>query len=223
MRMRLLIVEDNRDLAAALYRLLSAEGHVVESAPDGDIADAMLRTDRFDLVVLDIGLPHIDGFSLLRHLRRRASDTAVLILTARGALDDRVRGLDLGADDYMTKPFDSSELEARIRALLRRRAGAKGNLVRVSGLTLDVAARRIGIGDTPLDLPKREFDLLEALILRAGRVVPKPELCEAVSPLDEPLTPGAVELYVSRLRKKLEPAGVHVRALRGLGYLLEAS
>jgi two-component system OmpR family response regulator len=221
--MRLLIVEDNAELASALLRILQSEGHVVDTAADGEDADALLAAESFDLVVLDIGLPSIDGFTLLRRLRSRSSDTAVLVLTAHGGLEDRVRGLDLGADDYMTKPFEIAELEARIRALLRRKAGAKGNVVRVSDLALDVAARRVTIGEAPLELPKREFDLLEALVLRAGRVVAKSELGEAISPLEDPMTDSAVELYVSRLRKKIEMAGVRIRVLRGLGYIMETS
>lgn len=221
--MRLLIVEDNNELATALSRILRANGHVVDIATDGTDADALLATEFFDLVVLDLGLPHMDGLDVLRRLRARSSDTIVLVLTARADLADRVKGLDLGADDYISKPFEVEELEARIRALLRRRAGASGSAVRLGTLIFDVANREVQIGDEKVELPKRELDLLEALILRTGRVAPKSELSEAISSLDDAISEGALELYISRLRKKVEPAGLRIRTLRGLGYMLEAA
>jgi len=221
--MRLLIVEDNDELATALSRILRADGHVVDIATDGSDADAALATEFFDLVVLDLGLPLMDGLDVLRRLRARSSDTIVLVLTARADLADRVKGLDLGADDYIAKPFEVEELEARIRALLRRRAGARGSAVRLGSLVFDVAARKVQIGDQQVELPKRELDLLEALLLRTGRVAPKTELSEAISSIDDAISEGALELYISRLRKKVEPAGLRIRTLRGLGYMLEAA
>lgn len=219
--MRVLVVEDNDRLAETLISLLRSEGHAVDHVANGEDADAVLAAETFDLVVLDLGLPGMDGLDVLRHLRDRRNETAVLVLTGRGALDDRVKGLDLGADDYMTKPFEVEELEARVRALLRRRARAAGKDLRVGNLLFDVSARVARLDGQPFDLPKRELDLLEALMVRAGRVADKQELIEAISPFDEELSESAIELYVSRLRKKLEPVGVRIRMLRGLGYVLE--
>ncbi len=221
--MRILVVEDNPELAATLEHLLRADGHAVDIATDGEGADAVLSAETFDLAVLDLGLPGLDGLEVLKRLRRRRDDTAVLVLTARGALDDRVRGLDLGADDYLTKPFDIAEFEARVRALLRRRVGAQGGMVAVGPLTFDVASRRATLHGVVLDLPRRELDLLEALVVRGERVVTKRELADSVSSFGDPLTESAVELYMSRLRRKLEPAGIRIRSLRGLGYVLEAA
>lgn len=219
--MRVLVVEDNDRLAETLISLLRSEGHAVDHVANGEDADAVFAAETFDLVVLDLGLPGMDGLDVLRHLRDRRNETAVLVLTGRGALDDRVKGLDLGADDYMTKPFEVEELEARVRALLRRRARAVGKDLRVGNLLFDVSARVARLDGQPFDLPKRELDLLEALMVRAGRVADKQELIEAISPFDEELSESAIELYVSRLRKKLEPVGVRIRMLRGLGYVLE--
>ena len=221
--MRLLIAEDNTELATALSRILRADGHLVDIASDGADADALLASEFFDLVVLDLGLPLMDGLDVLRRLRARSSQTIVLVLTARADLADRVKGLDLGADDYIAKPFEVEELEARIRALLRRRAGASGSAIQLGELKFQVAERQVQIADQHIELPKRELDLLEALILRAGRVTPKSELSEAISTLDDPISEGALELYVSRLRKKVEPGGLRIRTLRGLGYMLEAT
>lgn len=219
--MRLLVVEDNDRLAETLTSLLRVDGHAVDLVTSGEDADATLAAEGFDLVILDLGLPDMDGLEVLRRLRDRRGETAVLILTSRGALDDRVKGLDLGADDYLTKPFEVEEFEARVRALLRRRARAAGSSLSVGELDFDVSARAASLRGAPLDLPKRELDLLEALMVRAGRVASKQELVEAICPFDGSVSEGAIELYISRLRKKLEPMGVRIRALRGLGYMLE--
>jgi len=219
--MRLLVVEDNDRLAETLTSLLRGEGHAVDLVSNGEDADATLAAESFDLVILDLGLPGMDGLDVLRRLRDRRAETAVLILTSRGALDDRVKGLNLGADDYLTKPFEIEEFEARVRALLRRRARANGSSLVVGELQFDVSARTACLRGAALDLPKRELDLLEALMVRAGRVTSKRELVEAISDFDGSVSEAAIELYVSRLRRKLEPEGVRVRVLRGLGYMLE--
>lgn len=219
--MRLLVVEDNDRLAESLTSLLRADGHAVDRVSNGEDADATLAAEAFDLVILDLGLPGMDGMDVLRRLRDRRTETAILILTSRGALDDRVKGLDLGADDYLTKPFEIEEFEARVRALLRRRARAAGSSLTVGELNFDVSARIASLRGASLDLPRRELDLLEALMVRAGRVASKQELVEAISDFDGSVSESAIELYVSRLRRKLEPEGVRIRALRGLGYLLE--
>lgn len=219
--MRLLVVEDNARLAETLTSLLRGEGHAVDVVSDGEEADATLAAEAFDLVILDLGLPGMDGLEVLRRLRDRRAETAALILTSRGALDDRVKGLNLGADDYLTKPFEIEEFEARVRALLRRRARAAGSALTVGELSFDVSARTASMRGLPLELPRRELDLLEALMVRAGRVASKRELVEAISAFDGSISETAIELYVSRLRRKLEPDGVRIRALRGLGYMLE--
>lgn len=219
--MRLLVVEDNDRLAESLTSLLRGDGHAVDRVASGEEADATLAAEAFDLVILDLGLPGMDGMDVLRRLRDRRAETAVLILTSRGALDDRVKGLNLGADDYLTKPFEIEEFEARVRALLRRRARAAGSSLSVGELSFDVSARSASLRGMPLDLPRRELDLLEALMVRAGRVASKGELVEAISDFDGSVSESAIELYVSRLRRKLEPEGVRIRALRGLGYMLE--
>lgn len=219
--MRLLVIEDNDRLAETLTSLLRGEGHAVDLVTNGEDADATLAAEAFDLVILDLGLPGMDGLDVLRRLRDRRAETAVLILTSRGALDDRVKGLNLGADDYLTKPFEVEEFEARVRALLRRRARAAGSPLSVGELIFDVSARTASLQGAALDLPKRELDLLEALMVRAGRVASKPELVEAISAFDGSVSESAIELYISRLRRKLEPKGLRIRALRGIGYILE--
>ena len=222
--MRLLIVEDDRLLADGLYRSLTQMGFAVDVASDGGSADHMLVKQSYDLVILDLGLPQLDGFEVLRKLRRRTGGTGtapVLILTARDELEDRVKGLDLGADDYMTKPFDLPELEARVRALIRRgKFGASPQLVH-GRLRFDTIGRRALLDDRPLDLSARELSVLETLLLNVGRVVSKEHLAEQLSGWGEEPGTNAIEVYIHRLRKKLEAAEVTVRTIRGLGYLLD--
>jgi two-component system OmpR family response regulator len=219
--MRILIVEDDRILADGLSRSLEQAGYALDCARSGEQADGMLAAQDYDLVVLDLGLPRMDGFEVLRRLRSRGSRSPVLILTARDAVQDRVRGLDLGADDYLTKPFDLIELEARMRALIRRgQFGASAQLV-FGQLTLDTAGRRAMVGNKPLELSARELGVLEIFMLRASRVVSKEQIMERLCNWDEEVGDNAIEVYVHRLRKKLEPSGIHIRTIRGLGYLLE--
>jgi two-component system OmpR family response regulator len=219
--MRLLIVEDHPILANGLITALKGADYAVDHAATGEQADHMLATQHYDAVILDIGLPKLDGYEVLRRMRRKGSKTPVLMLTARDALEDRVKGLDLGADDYLTKPYDLPELEARVRALIRRgQSGGGADLIH-GDLTLDTAGRRATIKDTPLDLSARELGVLEVLMLRAGRVVSKEQLAEQLYGWGEEVGANAIEVYVHRLRKKLEPAGINVRTIRGLGYLLE--
>jgi len=219
--MRILIVEDDPVLADGLMRSLRAFDYAVDCATDGGEADHVLAAQNYDLVILDIGLPKLDGYEVLRRLRRRGSKTPVLFLTARDGLDDRIRGLDLGGDDYLTKPFDLPELEARVRAHIRRGQSGGGSLLVHGALTLDTAGRRATLNGEPLDLSAREFGVLEVLMLRSGRVVNKDQLAEQLYGWDEEVGPNAIEVYVHRLRRKLEPAGVAIRTIRGLGYLLE--
>ena len=216
--MRILVVEDDTLLADGLTAALTRAGHAVLQAKTGRQADAMLATDAFDLVVLDIGLPDIDGFEVLRRLRARRAATNVLVLTARDAVEDRVHGLDLGADDYLTKPFSVSEFEARVRALLRRTTTPPGS-VSIAGLTIDAAAKRVRVHDKPVELTPREWALLELFLARPDRVLSKDQIAENLFAFDEHLSPNAIEVYVSRLRTKIEPAGVHIRTVRGFGYM----
>jgi two-component system OmpR family response regulator len=219
--MRILIVEDDSVLADGLTRTLRHADYAVDNATNGGDADHVLAAQSYDLVILDLGLPGLDGFEVLRRMRRRGSSVPVLVLTARDALQDRVKGLDLGADDYMIKPFDLPELEARVRALIRRGQSGGGSVLTHGALVLDTAGRRATLGSDPLDLSARELGVLEVLMMRSGRVVNKEQLAEQLYGWDEEVGPNAIEVYVHRLRKKLEPAGVSIRTIRGLGYLLE--
>jgi two-component system OmpR family response regulator len=217
----ILVVEDDTLLAEGLISALTRAGHAVEHASQGRHADKLLTDRSFDLAVLDVGLPDIDGFEVLRRLRQRRSKINVLVLTARDAVEDRVHGLDLGADDYLTKPFSVSEFEARVRALLRR-VSTTTTTWSVGGLTVDVGAKRVKVDDRPVDLTPREWALLELFLTRPGRVLSKGQIAESLFSYDDQLSPNAIEVHVSRLRSKIEPAGVFIRTVRGFGYLWEA-
>jgi len=219
--MRLLLVEDDPVLSSALVRALSQAAYAVDVADTGDGAREVLRNDVYDLVVLDIGLPRIDGFELLRELRARGARVPVLVLTARDELDDRVRGLDLGADDYLTKPFDLPEFEARVRALIRRGHYSASSTLRNGRLRLDTAGRRLYCNDQPIDVSVRELAVIELLMLREGRVVTKEQMVDHLYGWNEEVGSNAIEVYIHRLRKKLEPAGANIRTVRGMGYLLD--
>ena len=221
--MRILVVEDNRTLADGLAAVLRGSGYAVDVVNDGVSADAVLATETFDLVILDLNLPEMDGLAVLRAMRARKNMSSVLILTARGALDERVKGLDLGADDYMTKPFEVSELEARVRVLLRRQAGLRGASVSFGEISLDTNSRTLSGHGQPMEIPARELSVLETLLLRAGKVVAKQSIIQSLAAFDEDLSSNAVEQYVSRLRKRLAPYGLTVRTARGLGYYLDRS
>lgn len=223
--MRLLLVEDHADLAEWVGRALRQAGFVLDVLGRGDHADQALRTEHYDVVILDLSLPGMDGLEVLRRLRHRegapdaSPPTPVLVLTARGSTEERVQGLNLGADDYLTKPFEIAELEARIKALLRR-AGNQVPLVRLGRLEFDTTTRMATIDGEPLALTPRELAVLEALLSRIGRPVAREALFEKVFEFDADARVEAIEIYVSRLRKKLEGAGVAINTLRGLGYLL---
>jgi len=222
--MRLLIVEDDAPLASGLRRMLEAEGYAVDVTARGEEAVLAASQERFDLVILDIGLPQMDGFEVLRRLRAGASAARpmpVLVLTARDAVDDRVRGLDLGADDYMAKPFAMPELTARVRALLRR-SQAHGDPRIVHGpLAIDTVARRAFLRGEPLELAAREWAVLEVLLAKVEKIVSKEAIIQAVAGWGDDLSPNAIEVYISRLRSKLEPTGIRIRTVRGFGYMLE--
>ena len=219
--MRILIAEDDPVLADGLARSLRAVGYAVDAVSDGEQADAALTAQGFDLVILDLGLPRLGGLEVLRRLRARNGTAPVLILTAADSVEQRVRGLDLGADDYMAKPFALSELEARVRALTRRALGANQSLLRHGALTLDLAGRVAAIGNSPLDLSARELGLLAILLQRAGRLVSKEQLVDHLCEWGEEVSNNAIEVYVHRLRKKLEAGSIRIVTVRGLGYCLE--
>lgn len=219
--MRILVVEDDPLLAESLVRALQQQGYGVGHARRGQDADTALRTNRFDLLLLDIGLPDVDGFEVLRRLRARSDATPVLVVTAREAVDERVHGLDLGADDYLTKPFSLSELEARVRALLRRAKPTLAARIRVGGLTVEPAAKRARIDGNPVELTAREWTLLELFLARPGHALSKVTIAQTIGDSTAAIAPNTVEVYVSRLRSKLEPAGIVIRTVRGFGYLWE--
>jgi two-component system OmpR family response regulator len=219
--LRILLVEDDGILANTLSLVLHQSGYVVDLVNDGTSADHALTHDVYDLVVLDLGLPGLDGMQVLKRLRSRKSQVPVLILTARDSLSDRVGGLDLGADDYLTKPFDLPELEARIRALIRRKHGTSDTFIEYGPLQYDSIGKRVMVGDQILDLSARDISVLEILLLRAGRVVSKEHLAERLYGWGEVIGNNAIEVGIHRLRKKLEPVGINIRTIRGLGYLLD--
>jgi len=218
---RLLIVEDDGSLAAGLARALELEGHAVEHLETGEAALARIVETGFDLVVLDIGLPGIDGFEVLRRLRLAGQSMPVLVLTARDAVGDRVHGLDLGADDYMTKPFALPELAARVRALIRRGQADAGPRTAHGPLEVDRQGRRAFLAGAPLELAAREWAVLQILLDKVERVVSKESFIESLTHWEEELSANAIEVYISRLRAKLEPAGIRIRTVRGFGYMLE--
>lgn len=220
--MRLLLVEDTVRLGELLSEGLVHDGFVVDWRQDIEGAAEAVASATYDLILLDLGLPDGDGLDWVRTLRRATDLTPILVLTARGGLDDRVTGLDAGADDYLVKPFEASELSARCRAILRRPGQRLAPVLQVGPLTFDVASRQAMHGDLPIELSRREGDLLEALMRRAGSVVTRGSLEESLYAFNEPVTPNAVEVAVSRLRRKLDDAGCTgmLHTVRGLGYLL---
>ena len=220
--MRLLIVEDDQELSEALSALLRQSGYEVDAHSDGRAAlNALLASD-YDLAVIDLMLPGMNGVALVRSLRKQNRGLPILIITARDSLEDRVGGLDAGADDYLVKPFEMPELEARIRALLRRQRADRDSEIRVGSLTMVPGQPRVSLGGTNVDLPASELALLETLATRLGRVVSKQTIAERLSRGGNPPSDTAIEVCVHRLRRRLGPFGLKVRTLRGFGYLLES-
>jgi two-component system OmpR family response regulator len=219
-RMHVLLVEDDAVLADGLTRVLQGHGMLVEVAGNGMLADQLLQRPAVAVAVLDIGLPGIDGFEVVRRLRARGSTLPVLLLTARDAVEDRVRGLEIGADDYLVKPFATAELVARIKALARR-GTPQPAVLGLGALTLDTDARRARIGERLVDLSVREWAVLEYLLQHGARVVSKQQIIDAILPWGDDLTLNAVEVYISRLRLKIADAGISIRTIRGFGYMLE--
>lgn len=219
--MRILIAEDDSILADGLSRSLRYEGYAVDVVSDGSSADSALQLQAFDLLILDLGLPQMSGFTVLQKLRQRRSALPVLILTATDSVDKRVQGLDLGADDFMSKPFALTELEARVRALTRRSAGTRASVLRHKRLSFDLNGRIAMIDDQPLELSARETSLIEIFLSRSGRMISKHQLVDLLCEWGEEVTTNAIEVYIHRLRKKIEPSGARILTVRGLGYCLE--
>ncbi len=219
--MRVLIVEDDTALADGLQRTLRQSGYAVDHAPNGELALRACAEEHYDLIVLDVGLPGMDGFEVLRALRKRNPTGSILLLTARDLESDHVKGLDLGADDYVTKPFSLPELEARIRALIRRSQSVRSPRMRYGALQIDTVARRADVDGQALELTPREWGVLEYLLAHAGQVVSKEQMLQALCSWDDSLTYNAFEVYVSRLRAKLQSAGLKIRTVRGFGYIFE--
>lgn len=221
--MRIVLVEDNISVAKGLRYHLEDAGHAVDMLHDGEEADLFLQNDGADIVVLDINLPNKDGLTVLRRMRQRGDTRPVLILTARSDLQDRVQGLDAGADDYLSKPFEMDEFRARIRALSRRTTDSTPQSSNIGNLSYDRSARTISGPNGPLDVPRREVALFERLLLADGRIVSKQVLLDSLygtgADMDEPV----VEVYVSRLRKRLQRFGVKITVKRGLGYCMQVA
>lgn len=218
--MRITLVEDNVSLAKGISYRLQDAGHAVDVIHNGDEALDYLAHDGADLVILDINLPGTDGLTLLYNMRRRADARPVILLTARADTDDRVKGLDAGADDYLIKPFEMAELEARVRALLRRRAIPQQKMKSIGGLQYDPNARQLFDGTQELDIPRREMSVLECLLGTERRLVSKSTMLDHVYGFGADVEEAVIEVYISRLRRRLAPHGVLIRARRGLGYQL---
>ena len=219
--MRILIAEDDAILSDGLCRSLRQAGYSVDCVKDGQAADTALTTSEFDLIILDVGLPKLNGFEVLKRLRGRNSTLPVLILTALDGVNDRVRGLDLGADDYLAKPFALAELEARVRALTRRGHSGSTAMLKHGDLTYDTVGKVAEIRGQMLDLSARELALLEIFLQRPGRMVSKEQIVDLLCQWGEEVSTNAIEVYIHRLRKKLESGGVKIVTVRGLGYCLE--
>ena len=219
--MRILITEDDAALAEALQFSLTQSGYAVDWVANGASADEALKGDVFGLLILDLGLPKLDGFEVLRRLRRRNLSLPVLILSGREKPEEKVLGLDLGADDYLVKPFSLNELRARVRALLRRQPGGAAPLITYSGLSFDTIGRAASINGKALMLSTHETGVLEVLLHRFGRVVSKEQLVEQLYSYDKEVSHNAIEVYVHRVRKKIAGGGVTVRTLYGRGYMLD--
>jgi two-component system OmpR family response regulator len=218
--MRILLVEDDALVADAIVRGLSLAGFTVDHAGSAEAARTALDTEHFDLAVVDIGLPQADGLSLLQGLRAHGKSTPVLILTARSGLPDKIRAFELGADDFLMKPFEQAELAARCKALIRRASSVPSGAVRLGRLSIDLIGHQLQIDAQPVELTRREWVVLESLAHNLGRIVTKERLLQALSGWEQDLTPNAVETHVSRLRAKFGSAAV-IRTVRGLGYRLD--
>ena len=220
--MKILVVEDDAPLRRSLDMTLRTAGHISVCVSTGEAAIAAHDAQTFDAVILDIGLPDIDGFEILGRLRRAGSTTPVVVLTARDAVRDRIAGLDMGADDYVLKPFEPDELVARVRAVVRRKTGVASDILTTGSLTCDLVTSTARIGDRTLDLRPREWAALKVLISRQGRTVNRDLLAAEMFPDEAIVAPNVLDVHVGRLRRKLQPDGPRLTTLRGLGYRLDA-
>lgn len=218
--MHILLVEDDMVLADGICRVLQGHGIVADAVHSGTEAEHILLRREFAAVVLDIGLPGLDGFEVVRRIRLKGSQVPVLLLTARDAIQDRVHGLEMGADDYLVKPFATPELAARLKALVRRSA-TRPSVLQYCGLTLDPFSKRAFVNDSPLELSAREWAVLEYMLQNASRVVSKQQIIDAILPWGEEMTLNAVEVYISRIRTKIAESGMTIRTIRGFGYLCD--
>lgn len=221
--MRFLIVEDDPDLGDAIQRHLQRDGHAADIASDGDFADDILQYQPYDVIILDIGLPGRDGFAVLKALRTRGDRTPVLVLTARSTIEDKVDALDVGADDYLSKPFDFRELDARCRSLMRRNQGAVSSESQIGGMIFSRSAKTVRLHGELVPLPNREYRLLEIFLGNLGRVLSKEQIGSQLFDFNDDVGDNAVELYVGRLRRKLGDEHVRISTQRGFGYVAEAN
>ena len=219
--MKILLVEDNLELGQSLAELLRQQAFVVDHVERGDAADQLLTQSHYDLLLLDLNLPHMTGKALLRRLRERGDTLPVIVLTASDSLDQKVVCLEIGADDYLVKPVQVRELLARMQAIARRQMPGRDNLVRCGNLQLDLRTKLFSVNGEELPLPPRERSVLEALMLQNGSALPKQRLMDVIYGMDEDASADAVDLYVHRLRKKLEASDATIMTLRGVGYLLK--
>lgn len=217
--MRLLLVEDDELLGDAVKMGLTQFGYIVDWLKNGDIACNILKTESFDLIILDLSLPKISGMTLLQTIRQSQNKTPVIILTARESIDDRIKGLDAGADDYITKPFDLNELGARVRALTRRAQGRADTILQYANITIDPAAHSVLLDGQPINVPRREFALLQKLIESSGQVLSREQLMQSMYSWDEEVDSNALEVHIHNLRKKLNAN--FIRTIRGVGYLVD--
>ena len=219
--MRILVVEDDSLVADGIKQGLLNAGYTADVVASAECAELFLQEESFDLAVVDIGLPKADGLTLVRRLREKGLVLPVLLLTARDSMEDTVAGLDVGADDYMTKPFRLPELVARIRALIRRSNALTSSVLRHDGLLLDIASRTASLDDKPLELTGREWGVLETLLVASPHVVSKDRLVQTLAGWDKDITPNAIEVHVSRVRAKLAAGGIEIRTVRGVGYRID--
>lgn len=217
--MRLLLIEDDELLGDAIKAGLSQFGYIVDWLKDGEAARAALRSESFELIILDLGLPKMSGMTLLQTIRHEGNATPVIILTARESVENRIKGLDSGADDYIVKPFDLNELSARVRALMRRSQGRANTVLQYRNVTLDPAAHSVMLDDVLLNVPRREFSLLQKLLENCGHVLSREQLMQSIYGWDEDVDSNTLEVHIHNLRKKLN--ATYIRTIRGVGYMVE--